>query len=192
VIERVLDAAKAQGLRHGENPARWRGHLDQLLPGKQKLERRHHAAMPYADVPAFVERLRAVDGVTARALEFCILTASRTKEVLGARRCEFDLDAALWTVPPPRMKGGREHKVPLSPRAIEIVRQMPEGEFVFPGRFEGTRLTDSMLLHMLQDRMKVAGFTVHGFRSSFRDWAGDCTPHPRDVVEAARKAIGQK
>jgi integrase len=184
-IERVLDAAKARGLRSGENPARWRGHLDQLLPRRQKIERAHHPAMPYADVPAFMARLREIEGTTARALEFAILTGARTGEVLGARQSELDLDAALWTVPAPRTKGGREHAVPLSPRAVEIVRQMPEGEFVFPGRAPGTRLSVNMLYHLLNRRMKVVGATVHGFRSSFRDWAGDLTSHPRDVVEAA-------
>jgi integrase len=190
-IERVLDAAKAKGLRSGENPARWRGHLDQLLPRRQKIERKHHAAMPYTDVPAFMERLRALEGVTARALEFAILTGARTGEVLGARWEEFDLDAAVWTIPAERMKGGREHTVPLSDRAAEIIASMPEGTFVFAGRFEGTRLSDSMLLHLLQERMKVVSVTVHGYRSSFRDWAGDCTPFPRDVIEAAlAHAIG--
>jgi integrase len=183
-IERVLDAAKANGLREGENPARWRGHLDQLLPKKQRLERKHHDAMPYNDLPAFLERLQAFEGVTARALEFCILTASRTNEVLGARRSEFDLVANTWKVPASRMKGGREHIVPLSDRAAKIIASMPEGEFVFPGRFPGSHLSDSMLLHLLTRRMGVDA-TVHGFRSSFRDWCGDCTHHQRETVEAA-------
>jgi integrase len=184
-IEAVLDHAKAKGLRQGENPARWRGHLDHLLPRRQKLERKHHAAMPYAEVPAFMEKLRAIEGTAARALEFCILTAARTGEVLKATPGEFDLDATRWVLQAPRMKGGRRHEVPLSPRAVEIVRQMPEGDYVFPGRFPGTRMSDGMLDYLLKKRMNVAGATVHGFRSSFRDWAGDCTNHQRDVVESA-------
>jgi integrase len=184
-IELVLDAAKAKGLRSGENPARWRGHLDQLLPKRQRLEKAHHPAMAYSDVPEFMEKLRAMEGTTARALEFCILTAARSGEVLGARREEIDFEAGLWTVPASRMKGGREHVVPLSKRAIEIVRGMPEGEFVFAGRFKGTRLSDMVLFHMLRRQMGVDGVTVHGFRSSFRDWCGDCTHTAREVVEAA-------
>jgi integrase len=186
-IEAVLDYAKAKGMRSGENVARWKGHLDQLLPRRQKVGRKHHPAMPYGDVPAFMERLRALDEVTAWALEFCILTAARTGEVLGATWDEVDLDAALWKIPGPRMKAGDEHTVPLSPRAVEILRKLHslrESKFVFPGRFKDTRLTDSMLRQLLHQRMKVA-FTVHGFRSTFRDWTGDCTAYPRDVVESA-------
>ena len=125
-IERVLDAAKAQGLRSGENPARWRGHLDQLLPKRQQLTRGHHAAMDYAEVPAFMVDLQAREGNAARALEFAILTAARSGEVLGARWDEFDLDGRVWTVPATRMKGGREHRVPLSGRALEIVKGMQD------------------------------------------------------------------
>jgi hypothetical protein len=136
-IERVLDAAKAQGLRSGENPARWRGHLDQLLPKRQRLSRGHHAAMPYADVPAFMAKLRTCDATDALALEFAILTAARSGEVFGARRDEFNLDGALWTVPAGRMKAGVEHRVPLSSRALAIVKKMCEsrgGDFVFQRR----------------------------------------------------------
>ncbi len=131
-IERVLDAAKAQGLRNGENPARWRGHLDQLLPKRQRLTRGHHAAMSYAEVPAFMGALQAREATAAPALEFTILTAARSGEVLGARWEEFDLERAVWTIPAVRMKAGREHRVPLSRRALKIVKAMhgsPERRF---------------------------------------------------------------
>src|SRR5262249_61753555 len=136
-IERVLDAAKAQGLRTGENPARWRGHLDQLLPKRQRLTRGHYAAMNYADLPAFMSDLQARDATAARALEFTILTAARSGEVLGARWDEFDLDRAIWTIPAIRMKAGREHRVPMSKRALKIVKalhEVRESDFVFPGQ----------------------------------------------------------
>ena len=135
-IEKVLDAAKARGLRTAENPARWRGHLDHLLPKPGKLTRGHHAAMPYKDVPAFVAALRERSGVAALALEFAILTAARSGEVLGARWAEMDLEAKVWTVPGNRMKAGRVHRVPLSGRALEIVKALGEaktGEFVVRG-----------------------------------------------------------
>src|SRR5437660_1394574 len=125
-IERVLDAAKAQGLRNGENPARWRGHLDQLLPKRQRLTRGHHAAMNYADVPAFMTDLQGREATAARSLELAILTVARSGEVLGARWEEFDLERAVWTVPATRMKAGREHRVPLSPRALKIVKALHE------------------------------------------------------------------
>jgi integrase len=185
-IERVLDAAKALGLRSGENPARWRGHLDHLLPLPPKMERRHHTAMPYEDVPALVARLQGMVGVTALALEFTILTACRTGEVLGARHSEFDLANRLFTIPASRMKGGRPHVVPLSDRAAEIVTSMLHagGDFVFAGRKPGTRLSDTMMVHCLQQTLQVSA-TVHGFRSSFRDWAGDETEFARETIEAA-------
>jgi integrase len=186
-IERVLDAAKAQGLRAGENPARWRGHLDQLLPRRQRLTRGHHAAMNYADVPAFIANLQSRQAVAARALEFAILTAARSGEVLGARWDEFDLDRAVWTVPANRMKAGREHRVPLSRRALRIVKALHEtvaGEFVFPGQRSGKPLS-AMALEMVLRRMKVDGVTVHGFRSAFRDWSAECTNFTNEVCEAA-------
>ena len=150
-IERVLDAAKAKGLRSGENPARWRGHLDSLCRKRQKLQRGHHAAMPFADVPAFVADLRQRDAVAALALEFTILTASRSGEVLGARWNEIDREAAVWTVPAERMKSGREHRVPLTARALEIldtVDRIRSGEFVFPGR-RRSRPLSGMSMEML-------------------------------------------
>ena len=173
----MLDAAKAQGLRTGENPARWRGHLDQLLPKRQRLTRGNHAAMSYGDVPAFIGDLQSRDATAALALEFTILTAARRGEVLGARWQEFDLERAVWIVPAHRMKAGREHRVPLSGRALAIVkalRQAAEGrEFVFGGHKPGKPLSGEALGMVLR-RMKIDDVTVHGFRSSFRDWAAEC------------------
>ncbi|MEP0322773.1 MULTISPECIES: integrase arm-type DNA-binding domain-containing protein [Hyphomicrobiales] len=186
-IERVLDAAKAKGLREGENPARWRGHLANLLPKRQRLARGHHAAMPYADVPAFLDRLRAAEGVSPLALEFLILAAARSGEVLGARWEEVDREAQVWTVPADRMKGGREHRVPLTDRMVNIldaVEPIRTGDYVFPGQKPGRPLS-VMALEMVLRRMKIEDATVHGFRSSFRDWAAEETSFPREVAEAA-------
>jgi integrase len=186
-IERVLDAAKAHGLRSGENPARWRGHLDQLLPKRQRLTRGHHAAMKYADVPAFVADLQTRQATAALALEFAILTAARSGEVLGARWVEFDLERAVWTIPAVRMKAGREHRVPLSRRALKILKAMHEaqdGDFVFPGQMAGKPLS-VMALEMVLRRMRIENVTVHGFRSAFRDWAAECTNFTNEVCEAA-------
>lgn len=186
-IERILDAAKAKGKRTGENPARWRGHLDKLLPKRSRLARGHHAAMAYDAVPAFVKELRERDAIAARALEFMILTASRTGEVRGACWAEVDLERGVWTVPADRMKAGRIHRVPLVNRALDIVRAMHQSrqnDFVFPGARKGRPLSSHAIL-MLMRRMKKEGFTPHGFRSSFRDWAGECTSFPREIAEAA-------
>lgn len=186
-IERVLDYAKARGWRTGENPALWRGHLKNILPPRQRLTRGHHAAMPYGDIPAFLQSLTGRDAIAARALEFLILTAARSGEVLEATWNEFDLDAELWTVPAHRMKAGKEHRVPLSPRALAIVKALHEtrhSDFVFPGYARGRPLSN-MAFVMLMRRMKADAYTPHGFRSGFRDWAGDCTSFPRDVAEQA-------
>lgn len=185
-IERVLDFAKTHHLREGENPARWRGHLDAVLPKRQKLTRGHLKALPFDDVPDFLGKLRAADGLAARALEFLILTAARSGEVLRMRWEEVDLDAKLWTVPGTRMKAGREHRVPLSDRAAAILAELASvrtGAFVFPGAKSGKPLSD-MALAMVLRRLNAEA-TVHGFRSAFRDWAGDRTSFPRDVAEAA-------
>jgi integrase len=194
-IEKVLDAAKAKGFREGENPARWRGHLDHLLPRPSKLARGHHAAMAYEIVAAFVGDLRGREATAALALEFCILTASRSGEVLGARWSEFDLDKKIWTVPANRMKAGREHRVPLSSRAATILRQLQKlkaGDFVFPGQAR-TKPLSNMAMEMVLRRMKITDATVHGFRSSFRDWAGNVSSFPREVVETAlAHVIGDK
>lgn len=193
-IERVLDAAKAQGNRSGENPARWRGHLDHLLPRRQKLTRGHHAAMPWRDLPDFVERLRAAESVSAWCLEFTILTAVRTGEAIAAERSEFDLDARIWTIPAVRMKGRIAHRVPLTARAVELVLKSEplSDRWVFPGQRSPRRHLSNMAMLMLMRDMGLQ-LTVHGFRSSFRDWAGDETSFPREVIEAAlAHAVGNK
>ena len=185
-IENVLDAAKAQGLRSGENPARWRGHLDQLLPKRQRLKRGHHTALPFANVAGLMKRLQELSGLSALALQLTVLTAARSGEVLGALWPEFDLEAAVWTVPPDRMKAGREHRVPLSTAAIEVLHKLHEARtdgFVFPGAKRGTSLSNTVMLMTLR-RLKV-DVTVHGFRSSFRDWAAEATIFPHEVCEMA-------
>jgi integrase len=190
-IERVLDAAKARGLRHGENPARWRGHLANLLPRRVKLQRGHHPALPFADVPAFVAQLRTRKAVAALALEFTILAAARAGEVFGATWREVDLEARLWVVPASRMKAGRQHRVPLSERAVQILNTVAvlrlddsADTYVFPGARQGRALSN-MAFKALMLRMGFNDITAHGFRSSFRDWAGECTDFPREVAEAA-------
>lgn len=188
-IEAVLDAARAKGhiARNEANPARWRGHLDKLLPKRQKLTRGHHAAMAFDDVPEFIGRLRDREAMAALALEYVILTSARSGEVLGARWLEFDLDAKVWTVPATRMKAGREHRVPLSGRAMVILEKLAEGRtsvFVFPGQRPDKALS-GMALEMVLRRMKVEAVTVHGFRSAFRDWCGEATSFPREIAEAA-------
>lgn len=194
-IEKVLDAAKAKGFRDGENPARWRGHLDHLLPRPSKLARGHHAAMPYEDVAAFIAKLREREAPSGLALELCIITAARSGEILGMRWPEIDLDKKIWTVPADRMKAGREHRVPLPTRAVAIVRQLEKlkaGEFVFPGQARNKPLSN-MALEMVLRRMKIENATVHGFRSSFRDWAGNVSSFPREVTETAlAHVIGDK
>ncbi len=186
-IEAALDAAKAKGYRSGENPAAWRGHLSHLLPKRQKLTRGHHAAMPYAEVPSFIARLREREALAAMALEFCILTATRTGETLGARWSEIDLTGKVWEIPAHRMKAAKAHRVPLCVRALEILETLAKGrtgDFVFPGKSSGKALSN-MSMEMVLRRMKIEGVTVHGFRSAFRDWAGNETHFPREVCEAA-------
>jgi integrase len=194
-IEKVLDAAKAKGFREGENPARWRGHLDHLLPRPSKLARGHHAAMPYEEVAAFVSKLRDREATSALALELCILTAARSGEILGMRWPEIDLDKKIWTVPGKRMKAGREHRVPLSTRGAAILRQLEKlraGDFVFPGQVRNKPLSN-MAMEMILRRMEIKGATVHGFRSSFRDWAGNVSNFPREITETAlAHVIGDK
>jgi integrase len=185
-IESILDWATARGYRKGENPARWRGHLENLLPKKSKVRRvEHHAALPYGELAAFMAELRQQTGVAARALEFTILTASRTGEVIGARWDEISMAERLWTVPPGRMKASREHRVPLSPHAVAILEEMRTirvGDFVFPGGRAGQPISN-MAMMMTMRRMGRGGLTVHGFRSSFRDWAAERTNFPREVAE---------
>jgi integrase len=187
-IEAILDWAAARGYRHGDNPARWRGHLDKLLPKKTKVHRvEHHAALPYPEIGAFMVELHQQDGVAARALEFAILTAARTGEVIGARWAEFDLAEHLWTVPGDRMKAGREHRVPLSDAALAILKDMRairQSDFVFPGG-RARRPISNMAMLMLLRRMGRGDLTAHGFRSSFRDWAAERTTFPAEVSEMA-------
>lgn len=185
-VEKVLDWAKAQSYRDGENPARWKGHLDHLLAATSKAERvKHHAALPYADLPELMTVMRSRPEVSARALEFLILTSSRTNEVIGACWSEIDFLEKLWTVPKSRMKSGRPHIVPLSPRAIEILQAQGPAKpaaLIFPGARVGKPLSNMAMLEWL--RGMRPGFTVHGFRSTFRDWAGDLTNYQNEVIEA--------
>lgn len=194
-VEAVLNYAGAHGMRAGPNPARWRGHLQHLLAKRPSGAQRHHAALPYHSIPAFMRQLRGVETIAARALEFCILTAARSGEVYGARRSEIAESAALWIIPAPRMKSGREHRVPLTPRALEIVeavRPFQNSEFLFAGARRGKPLSHVAMAKVIE-RMGVEGATVHGFRSSFRDWCGDHTEFPREVAEAALShVIGDK
>lgn len=186
-IKLVLDHAKARQLRGGDNPAQWQGHLDQVLPPPAKLVRGHHAAMPYADVPAFLVRLGAVEGVGAKALEFLILNAVRSGETRGAAWDEIDLQAMVWTIPPERMKEAKAHRVPLSTRSVELLEEMKRkaiNSLVFPGQRENKPLSDMTLLKAL-DSAGGGAFTCHGFRSAFRDWVAEETNFQREVAEAA-------
>ncbi|MER9150813.1 tyrosine-type recombinase/integrase [Mesorhizobium opportunistum] len=186
-IAAVIDHAKARGLFSGDNPADWRGGLKDLLPARQKLTRGHHAAVAYSDLPAVIAKLRQAAGTSARAVEFAALTAARSGEVRGATWAEIDLTEALWIVPAERMKAGREHEVPLSDRAVTILRAMQQqatGQVVFEGGKEGAAISDTAMVKAL--RAAGAGdATLHGLRSSFRDWCGDHTEFPREVAEAA-------
>jgi integrase len=184
-LERVLNYAKVKGWRSGENPAMWRGNLENVLPKPRKLTSGHLPAMPYADVPAFLERLRNQEALAARALELLIFTVARTSEVLNAQWSEFDFETGIWTVPAERMKTRKEHRVPLTAAATEVLLPLHEArmsEWVFPGQAPKKPLS-SMAMEMLLRRMKIENATVHGFRSSFRDWAGDQTSFPREVAE---------
>jgi len=185
-IESILDWARVRGFRRGENPARWRGHLEVLLAKRSKVrEVKHHTALPYAELPEFMRQLREERGSAARALEFLILTAARTTEVLEAVPTEFK--GAIWIVPPNRMKGRKEHRVPFSTRAREIVDEMRRSSnsaFVFPGWKKNGPLSNMALPNLLE-RMKRPELTAHGFRSTFKDWASECTNHPLELSEMA-------
>ena len=187
-IEAIIDWATARGYRQGENPARWRGHLENLLPKKSKVRRvEHHAALPYPEIGAFMLELRQQEGVAARALEFAILTAARTGEAIGAKWSELDLGERLWTVPGQRMKAGKEHRVPLSDATLTILEDMRairQNDFVFPGG-KSRRPISNMAMAMTLRRMGRGDLTVHGFRSSFRDWAAERTNFPHEVAEMA-------
>ena len=186
-IEAVLNAAAARDLRSGDNPARWKGHLDNLLAKIPKKERtKHHAAIAWSDMPEFMAELRQKDGTSAKALEFCILTATRTGEAIKAQWPEVDLDGGVWTIPATRMKAKREHRVALSSRAVELLRALPrmEGEaWIFPGSRKGRPLSNMSMLELL--RGMRPGLTVHGCRSSFRDWASEATLHSPELAEMA-------
>jgi len=184
-IEKILDYATVRGLRAGDNPARWTGHLQHTLSEKPS-QNNHFAAMSYKDVPDFVAKLREMEGVPPRALEFTILTASRSTEVMLARWDEIDLEKKLWTIPAPRMKEKREHRVPLTDRALKILKDLPRevSGFVFIGSRKNKPLGKNAFLKLLWS-MKIDDYTVHGFRSSFRDWAGEETDLPADLAEVA-------
>jgi integrase len=182
-IEKVLDWATVRKFREGDNPARWSGHLEHMLPALSRGEK-HHAALPFTELPAFMADLREREAIPARALEFVILTAARTTEATGAKWEEIDGD--VWTVPAERMKGGKAHRVPLSDRALKILEGMPRdgSGFVFPGTMDGKPMSRPTMLRELRGK-HAAGITTHGFRSTFSDWARERTNYPRDVVEMA-------
>jgi len=187
-IKKILDAAKAKKLVVGDNPAAWEGNLKELLGSRTTGEREHHAAVPFDEMPAFMTDLRSRESTSALALEYTILTAARTGETIGARWGEIDLNRKNWTVPASRMKAKREHQVPLSDRAVEILQSLKppdakDDEYIFPGNKRGLPLSNMAMLECLRNIRK--GVTVHGFRSSFRDWAGDHTSFPREITEAA-------
>ena len=187
-IETILDWATVRGFREGQNPARWRGHLDKLLPSKAKVRAvTHHAALPYSELPSFMKALAEQSGVGARALEFAILTAGRTGEVIGARWDEVDLASSTWLIPKARMKAGREHRVALNAgalRVLEAMKPLRTSEYVFPGGRADRPLSNMALLATLK-RMNRTDLTAHGFRSTFRDWAAEKTDYPGEVVEMA-------
>jgi integrase len=187
-IERVLNSAKAQGLRDGDNPARFRGHLDEVLPNRSKKDVKHHAALPFKDVAVFMTELRNRPAMAARALEYTVLTAARSGEVRGMTWAEVDLENRLWTVPGVRMKAGNEHQVPLSDAAIALLNKIkPEtiiaDQLVFPAQRGG--VMSDMAMSQLLKRMERGDITVHGFRSTFRDWAGETTEFGREEIEMA-------
>jgi len=197
-IETILDWATVRGFRLGENPARWRGHLDKLLPARSKVATvEHHAALPYEQASAFMHTLYIQPGVSARALTFVILTAARTSEALNATWGEINLAAAVWTIPAERMKAGREHRVPLSPQAVALLADLGKvreagSDWVFPGT-RPKRPLSSMALLMLLRRMERGDLTAHGFRSTFRDWTAEQTAFPSEVAEAAlAHVVGNK
>jgi integrase len=191
-LESILDFAKVRGWRDGENPARWRGHLDKLLPARSKVRRvEHHAALPYAELPGFLAALRNQEGIASRALEFLILTAARTGEVIGMRWKELDLVDKVWAVPAERMKAHREHRVPLSARTLNIfhdIQRLRSGDdaeaFVFPGGKPGMPLSNMAFLMLLR-RMGHGDLTAHGFRATFKTWASERTSSQNEIVEAA-------
>jgi integrase len=187
-IERVLDWCSVRGYRSGDNPARWRGFLENALPARQKIAKtQHHPALPYAELPAFLATLRKHEGIAVHALEFAILTVARTGEVVRARWCEINFSEKTWTVPAARMKAKKELRVPLSGRAIELLHgayREDGNPYIFVGADKGNSLSDSAMNSLLR-RMNRTDITVHGFRSTFRDWAAERTNYQNHVVEQA-------
>jgi integrase len=185
-IEAVLAFATVSEYRSGENPARWRGHLEHMLGKKSKLAPvKHHAALPYAELPAFMAKLRQNESTSARALEFTILCAARTGETTGATWSEIDMSTRTWTIPAHRMKAAKEHRVPLSDRALEMLKRIPrQGDYIFAGARVGKPLSNMAMLELVRG-MIGNGVTVHGFRSAFRDWCRERTNYPREIVELA-------
>jgi integrase len=195
-IEAILDWASVSEFRQGENPARWRGHLDKLLPAPSKVrEVKHHVALPYIEIGPFMIELRQRDAISARGLEFLILTAARTAEVIGATWDEIDFSEGTWTVPADRMKSNKQHRRPLSPDAVEVLEgmnSMRSSSFIFPGSRTNSPLSNMAFLQLLK-RMNRGDLTAHGFRSTFRDWAAECTDYPSEVAEMAlAHAVGDK
>jgi len=188
-IEKVLDWAKVQGYRTGDNPAAWKGHLSEALPKPSKVANSvHHAALPWTEIGGFMKALRAMPGTASLATQLIILTATRTSEAIEAKWSEFDVDAAVWVIPRERMKGFREHRVPLSPQAIAVLNQVKwenhGSEYVFPNAKQEKPISNMACLAVLK-RMGRSDLTVHGFRSTFRDWSAESTAYPRDVCEMA-------
>lgn len=186
-IESVLDYATALGIRSGDNPARWRGHLDHLLPKPNKVRAvKHHPALPHPDIAGFMGDLAGRNGVAARALAFTILTAARSGETRGMTWAEVDLDKRIWTIPAERMKAGKEHRVPLTDAAIALLGpRRDDTALVFESESKSGKQISDMSMTAVLRRMGCDGITVHGFRSTFRDWAGETTGFPREVIEAA-------
>ncbi|WP_248799908.1 tyrosine-type recombinase/integrase [Pseudomonas sp. MWU13-2105] len=193
-MEMVLDAAKVRGLREGENPARWRGHLDKLLPPRSKVKTVvHHPALPWVEMPAFMKEISKHDELSYKAMQMTILTACRTNEVLGATWDEFDLEKRVWKIPPHRMKAAKEHRVPLSQAALDLLNgliRIRGNSHIFPGAREGKHLSNMSMLMGLR-RMGRTDLTMHGFRSTFRDWAAESTQYPREVCELALAHVRQ-
>jgi integrase len=193
-IEAVLDFAKTRGYRTGENPAAWDGNMIHALPARNTIAKvEHHAALPFTELPDFMTQLAAREGIAAMALEFTILNASRTGEITSCRWSEIDLDAKLWIIPAERMKAKKEHRVPLTSRTLAILKALPrEGDFVFPGARKGVPISNMAMAEVLK-RMGRLDITVHGFRSTFRDWAAERTSYPNHVVEMAlAHVVGNK
>lgn len=196
-IEQILDWAKTRGFRAGDNPARWRGNLQNLLPKRTKVQKvKHHPALPYPEIGAFMKQLRTREGVAALALEFLILTTARTSEVTRATWDEIDLKGKVWRVPPDKIKGEKEHRVPLSAPAIAVLKRIKKeyeaDDFVFPGGMVGKPLSSGGMMSVLK-RMGLHDLTVHGFRSTFRDWAAEQTSYPNEVCEMAlAHVVGDK